>query len=60
MRSGVSGLIETRLTQPKEKGESIIVDGQKIALGIPGGGSGDGSKPVPGVSFTSLDIILAF
>ncbi|KAL7008740.1 RNA polymerase II subunit A C-terminal domain phosphatase [Cystobasidiomycetes sp. EMM_F5] len=34
---------------PKEKGESIIVDGQKIALGIPGGGSGDGSKPVPGI-----------
>jgi len=31
----VFGMIETRLTQPKEKGDSIDVDGQQVALGIP-------------------------
>jgi len=30
------GLINTRLTQAKEKGDFIQVEGQKIALGIPG------------------------
>lgn len=34
------GYIETRLTQAKELGESIIVDGKSIALGIPGAGKG--------------------
>ena len=33
------GYIETRLTQAKELGESIIVDGKAIALGIPGRGA---------------------
>jgi 3-oxoacyl-[acyl-carrier protein] reductase len=29
------GFVDTRLTQPKEKGETIDVDGQDVALGIP-------------------------
>lgn len=29
------GLIDTRLTQAKEKGETIHIDGQDVALGIP-------------------------
>ncbi|KAJ9507710.1 hypothetical protein QJQ45_019111, partial [Haematococcus lacustris] len=33
------GLIDTRLTRPKEGGEAIEVDGQKVALGIPGADS---------------------
>jgi 3-oxoacyl-[acyl-carrier protein] reductase len=33
----VFGTIETRLTQAKEKGETIEVDGQQIPLGIPEG-----------------------
>jgi len=40
------GYIETRLTQAKEKGESITVDGQKIAIGIPMGNQ-KASSPVP-------------
>lgn len=32
------GYIETRLTQAKELGETIMVDGKAIALGIPGAG----------------------
>jgi len=31
------GFIDTRLTQAKEKGSFITVDGKKVALGIPGG-----------------------
>lgn len=30
------GYIETRLTQAKESGETIAVDGEEIALGVPG------------------------
>jgi len=32
----VFGMIDTRLTKPKEQGEEIEVDGQKITLGVPG------------------------
>jgi 3-oxoacyl-[acyl-carrier protein] reductase len=32
----VFGCIETRLTQPKDKGETIDVGGQKVAIGVPG------------------------
>ncbi|KAJ3105990.1 hypothetical protein HDU97_007174 [Phlyctochytrium planicorne] len=31
------GLIDTRLTRPKETGDAIEVDGQKVKLGIPAG-----------------------
>ena len=30
------GLIDTRLTRPKESGETITVGGKQVALGIPG------------------------
>ncbi|MCC6143990.1 MAG: SDR family oxidoreductase [Candidatus Hydrogenedentes bacterium] len=30
------GYIETRLTQAKESGESVVVDGEEIRLGVPG------------------------
>ncbi|GAA5990434.1 hypothetical protein JCM10908_007370 [Rhodotorula pacifica] len=39
------GHILTRLTQAKELGESIVVNGQKIALGIPTGGKKADDKP---------------
>ncbi|KAI9022032.1 hypothetical protein DFJ74DRAFT_706931 [Hyaloraphidium curvatum] len=29
------GLIDTRLTRAKEAGEAVVVDGQKIAIGVP-------------------------
>ncbi len=29
------GLIDTRLTRPKETGEAIEVGGQKVAVGVP-------------------------
>ncbi len=32
----VFGMIETRLTKPKEQGDEIEVDGQKVTLGVPG------------------------
>ena len=32
----VFGWIDTRLTRPKEEGNTIEVDGQQVALGIPG------------------------
>lgn len=35
------GYIDTRLTQAKEKGESIQVNGQPVALGIPSAALGD-------------------
>jgi len=35
------GLIQTRLTQAKEKGAFIEVDGKKVALGIPQGGEAE-------------------
>jgi len=42
------GSIDTRLTQAKEKGQTIKVDGKEIALGIPNGGLGDKTnKQVP-------------
>lgn len=34
------GFVDTRLTRAKEDGESLVVNGQKINLGIPGGKSG--------------------
>lgn len=40
------GFIETRLTQAKEKGAFVEIEGKKIALGIPG----QASRNVPGVS----------
>ncbi|KAI0078535.1 short-chain dehydrogenase/reductase SDR [Panus rudis PR-1116 ss-1] len=48
------GYIQTRLTQAKEKGETIEIDGKKVALGIPGGKSaatGGGGQPgaIPGI-----------
>ncbi|KLO05618.1 short-chain dehydrogenase/reductase SDR [Schizopora paradoxa] len=44
------GFIQTRLTQAKEAGASIVIDGKQVALGIPGGGKqADANKPVPGV-----------
>ncbi|KAM0750387.1 short-chain dehydrogenase/reductase SDR [Meredithblackwellia eburnea MCA 4105] len=43
------GYIETRLTQAKELGESITVNGQKIALGIPSGPNPPKKGPVPGI-----------
>lgn len=44
------GWIDTRLTRAKESGESIEIDGRKVALGIPGrpakqGASTEGGKP---------------
>ena len=39
-----------RLTAAKEKGETIMIDGKPVALGIPGGGKAmEEGKPVPGV-----------
>ncbi|CAO1635042.1 unnamed protein product [Sympodiomycopsis kandeliae] len=38
------GWIDTRLTQAKESGESIEIDGKKVALGIPGRPKG-GDQP---------------
>ncbi|KAK9811547.1 hypothetical protein WJX72_005721 [[Myrmecia] bisecta] len=33
------GFINTRLVQPKEAGAQMVVNGEKVALGIPGGGN---------------------
>jgi 3-oxoacyl-[acyl-carrier protein] reductase len=35
------GTIDTRLTQAKEKGEHIVVDGKKVSLGVPAALQGD-------------------
>ncbi|KAL4254928.1 short-chain dehydrogenases/reductases (SDR) family protein [Abortiporus biennis] len=45
------GYIQTRLTQAKEAGASIEIDGKKVALGIPGGKSQatGGGGPAPGI-----------
>jgi len=44
------GFVQTRLTAAKEAGESIVIDGKKVALGIPGGGkAADDGKPIPGI-----------
>ncbi len=32
-------MIDTRLTRAKEGGESIVVEGQRVQLGIPGAGA---------------------
>ena len=41
----------SRLTAAKEGGESIVIDGKKVALGIPGGGRRglDTTQPLPGI-----------
>ncbi|KAL8291385.1 hypothetical protein RQP46_002363 [Phenoliferia psychrophenolica] len=39
------GYILTRLTQAKELGETIMVDGKAVALGIPGRGAGTAASP---------------
>ena len=41
------GFIETRLTQAKEKGASIEIDGKKVELGIPGNASRNKSGVSP-------------
>ena len=38
-----------RLTASKESGESILVDGKKVALGIPGGGTVGPNTRVPNI-----------
>ena len=52
------GYVMTRLTQAKEAGAAIEIDGKKVALGIPGGRSsvtntgpqqGGGSQAPPGI-----------
>ncbi|THH03529.1 hypothetical protein EW145_g6182 [Phellinidium pouzarii] len=44
------GYVQTRLTAAKEKGETIMINGKLVALGIPGGGkAADEGKPVPGI-----------
>jgi len=43
------GYITTRLTQAKEEGAHIMVDGQKVALGIPGRRPPEPGQAVPGV-----------
>jgi len=40
------GLVHTRLTQAKEEGATIEIDGKKVALGIPGTGAG-ANQPGP-------------
>ena len=37
------------MTAAKEGGASIVIDGKKVALGIPGGGRTDPSKPLPNI-----------
>ena len=41
--------ITSRLTAAKESGESIVVDGKKVALGIPGGGSVGPNSRLPNI-----------
>ncbi|KAI5122706.1 hypothetical protein M0805_009759 [Coniferiporia weirii] len=44
------GYVQTRLTAAKEAGETIVIDGKPVALGIPGGGrQPDAGKPLPGI-----------
>jgi len=44
------GFIQTRLTAAKESGETIVIDGKPVALGIPGGGKQPAAgTPVPGI-----------
>jgi len=51
------GFIDTRLTRPKENGETIEVDGKKVALGIPrgpGAAAGGSSGTSPAVRMIPL------
>ncbi|KAF9158752.1 hypothetical protein BGX21_006629 [Mortierella sp. AD011] len=48
------GHIDTRLTRAKENGEAMVVDGQKIALGIPMGAKKD--APVPAAAFADVPL----
>ncbi|KAG0313662.1 Methionine aminopeptidase 1 [Dissophora globulifera] len=48
------GYIDTRLTRAKENGESLIVNGQKIALGIPMGANKE--APSPAVVFADTPL----
>ncbi|KAI0697148.1 NAD(P)-binding protein [Cytidiella melzeri] len=43
------GYVLTRLTAAKEEGASIEIDGKKVALGIPGGGSARSSGPTSNI-----------
>ncbi|KAF9193295.1 Methionine aminopeptidase 1 [Haplosporangium sp. Z 11] len=48
------GYIDTRLTRAKENGETMVVNGQKIALGIPTGAGK--SMPTPAVAFADTPL----
>ncbi|KAG9320777.1 hypothetical protein KVV02_003481 [Mortierella alpina] len=48
------GYVDTRLTRAKENGESMVVDGQKIALGIPMGAKKE--APPPSVIFADTPL----
>ncbi|KAF9270887.1 hypothetical protein BGZ74_006852, partial [Mortierella antarctica] len=48
------GYVDTRLTRAKENGESMVVDGQKIALGIPMGAKKE--APPPSVVFADTPL----
>jgi 3-oxoacyl-[acyl-carrier protein] reductase len=58
------GVIETRLTQNKEKGEFVERDGQKIAVGIPAAGKDIFNKMIPlgrfGTANEAARVILFF
>ena len=46
------GLVDTRLTRAKENGETLVIHGQKVALGIPMGGK----APSPAVVFADTPL----
>ncbi|KAK3827970.1 MAG: hypothetical protein J3Q66DRAFT_291726 [Benniella sp.] len=48
------GYVDTRLTRAKESGETIVVDGQKIPLGIPMGAKKE--APPPAVVFADTPL----
>ena len=49
-QSIASDSVWNSLTAAKEAGASIVIDGKKVTLGIPGGGKQpDDGKPVPGI-----------
>ncbi|KAF9577973.1 Methionine aminopeptidase 1 [Lunasporangiospora selenospora] len=48
------GYIDTRLTRAKENGETMVVDGQKISLGIPMGAKKE--TPSPAVVFADTPL----
>ncbi|KAF9931685.1 Methionine aminopeptidase 1 [Linnemannia zychae] len=47
------GYVDTRLTRAKENGETMVIDGQKIPLGIPMGGK---PAPPPAVVFADTPL----